>query len=196
MAQTSTSGSASDQAKKERILAAAKERLSRFGYKKTTVDEIAEQAGVSKRTLYEVFASKEGLLAELVMAEALAFRKSLLSRMKALADPCEKLALLCELTRQYFDENPFLGQVLADHARLYAPFLGDEILWVEDGTRELIARILKEGMQTGVFRPMEVPATTACVFKVLRGFTYRRAALDDGNAEWINFIMHAIALKG
>jgi AcrR family transcriptional regulator len=196
MAQTSTSGSVSDQAKKDRILVAAKERLSRFGYKKTTVDEIAEQAGISKRTLYEMFASKEALLADLVMAEALAFRKSILSQMKALADPREKLELLCELTRQYFDENPFLGQVLADHARLYAPFLGNEILWVEDGTRELINRILKEGVQTGVFRAMDVPATTACVFKVMRGFTYRRAAVDDGNAEWINFIMHALAPKG
>ncbi len=181
-----------EEEKKQKILRAAKELFSRFGFKKTTVDEIAEAAGISKRTLYEVFENKEKLLAELVMAEALTFRKELVNQMKALGDPVEKMQLLCELSRQYFDENPFLGQVLADGARLYTPFLGDEISLIEAGMREVIARLLVEGVQKGVFRKMDVKLTTACVFKLYRGFTYRRAAIDDGNNEWINFILHAI----
>ena len=187
-----TSTTTLEQEKKEKILRAAKELFSRFGFKKATVDEIAEAAGISKRTLYEVFENKEKLLAELVLAEALTFRKELVNQMKALGDPVEKMRLLCELTRQYFDENPFLGQVLADGARLYTPFLGDEILLIEEGMREVIARILVEGVQKGAFREMDVKLTTACVFKLYRGFTYRRAAIDDGNNEWINFILHAI----
>lgn len=181
-----------EEEKKQKILRAAKELFSRFGFKKATVDEIAEAAGISKRTLYEVFENKEKLLAELVMAEALTFRKGLVNQMKTLGDPVEKMRLLCELTRQYFDENPFLGQVLADGARLYTPFLGDEILLIEEGMREVIARILIEGAQKGVFREMDVNLTTACVFKLYRGFTYRRAAIDDGNNEWINFILYAV----
>jgi hypothetical protein len=62
--------------------------------------------------------------------------------------------------------------------------------------REVIARILREGVQKGAFRDMEVKATAACVFKLYRGFTYRRAPIDDGNNEWINFILHAITPKG
>jgi len=185
-----------DQEKKEKILEAAKELFSRYGFKKTTVDEMAEAAGISKRTMYTVFDSKEKILAELVMAEAVLFRKGLANQMKALADPAEKLRLLCELTRQYFDENPFLGQVLADGDRLYTPFLGDEIQLIEEGMREVIARILREVVQKGAFRDMEVKATAACVFKLYRGFTYRRAPIDDGNNEWINFILHAITPKG
>lgn len=185
-----------EQEKKEKILEAAKELFSRYGFKKTTVDEMAEAAGISKRTMYAVFDSKEKILAELVMAEALSFRKGLVSQLKTLDDPAEKLRLLCELTRQYFDENPFLGQVLADGARLYTPFLGDEIQLIEEGMREVIARILREGVQKSAFRDMEVKATAACVFKLYRGFTYRRAPIDDGNNEWINFILHAITPKG
>jgi AcrR family transcriptional regulator len=185
-----------EQVKKEKILEAAKELFSRYGFKKTTVDEMAEAAGISKRTMYAVFDSKEMILAELVMAEALSFRKGLVRQLKTLGDPAEKLRLLCELTRQYFDENPFLGQVLADGARLYTPFLGDEIQLIEEGMREVIARILREGLQKGAFRDMEVKATAACVFKLYRGFTYRRAPIDDGNNEWINFILHAIVPKG
>ena len=40
-----------EEEKKQKILRAAKELFSRFGFKKTTVDEIAEAAGMSKRTV-------------------------------------------------------------------------------------------------------------------------------------------------
>jgi len=69
-----------DQEKKTKVLKSAKELFSRFGFKKTTVDEIAEYARISKRTMYAVFESKEKILAELVMSEALSFRKFLMGR--------------------------------------------------------------------------------------------------------------------
>lgn len=180
-------------AKRERVLGAAKELFSRFGFKKATVDEIAEGAGLSKRTLYEVFESKEALLADLVMAEALSFRKLCLGQMKRLDDPAEKLRLLCVLSRQYFDENPFLGQVLADDAGLYAPFLGNEIHRVEAGIQDIIAGLLKEGMQKRRFRTLDVEPTARCILVLFRGFTYRRAADEAADLAWVDFILRAIA---
>ena len=53
--------------KKLKVFEVAKELFERFGYKKTTVDEIAANAGISKKTLYEIFAGKEKLLSELVI---------------------------------------------------------------------------------------------------------------------------------
>src|SRR5262245_48040654 len=43
----------------DRILDAAERLLARFGYDKTTVDDMAAEAGVSKRTIYLHFAGKE-----------------------------------------------------------------------------------------------------------------------------------------
>ena len=48
---------------RDRILDAAERLLARFGYKKTTMEDIAREAGLGKRTLYLHFASKEALLA-------------------------------------------------------------------------------------------------------------------------------------
>ncbi|MFQ5342245.1 MAG: TetR/AcrR family transcriptional regulator [Anaerolineae bacterium] len=182
-----------DGAKKIKILAAAKELFGRFGFKKTTVDEIATGAGVSKRTIYEVFSSKEQILADLVVHEALTFRKSCLVQIRQAGDAREKLRILFDMSTQYFDENPFLGQVLADDQRLYEPFLGDEIDWVEQGIKGIIASILDEGVQQGVFRSMNVPAVAQCVLVLFRGFTYQKTSREDGNSEWVPFVMHAIS---
>lgn len=53
------------------ILAAASEHFLRHGYVGAKVDEIADQARVSKRTVYNIFGSKEQLFRE-IMLEALA----------------------------------------------------------------------------------------------------------------------------
>ena len=57
--------------KKKLILGAANELFGRHGFKKVSVDEIAERAGVSKVSIYTYFGNKQGLIGELV---AMAFR--------------------------------------------------------------------------------------------------------------------------
>ncbi len=44
------------------IVAAAKERFMRYGYAKTTMGDIAEEAGLSRQTLYNAFSSKEEIM--------------------------------------------------------------------------------------------------------------------------------------
>ena len=46
---------------RDRILDAAERLLARFGYKKTTMEDIAREAGLGKRTLYLHFPSKEAV---------------------------------------------------------------------------------------------------------------------------------------
>lgn len=181
-----------DQEKRVKVFNAAKELFSQFGFRKTTVDEIADQAGLSKRTLYQVFRSKEQILAELVMYEALTFRRYLLGQIKHLDDPVEKFRAFCNLSAHYFDENPFLCRVLADDSGMFSPFLDDELRLVEDGIREIIGRLLVEGMEKGKFRTLDIATTIQCVMVIFRGFTYQRADWRDGNSEWISFSLRAI----
>ncbi len=46
----------------KRVLSSAEELFFHFGYSKTTVDEIAKKACISKRTLYKYYRSKEDIL--------------------------------------------------------------------------------------------------------------------------------------
>jgi AcrR family transcriptional regulator len=51
-----------DEAKREAILQAAKQRLSQYGVKKTTMQEIAEDVGIAVGTLYLYFKNKNEIL--------------------------------------------------------------------------------------------------------------------------------------
>ena len=61
--------SASDGARRERVLGAALEVFGRFGFRKASMDEIARAADISRQGLYLRFASKDGLFRAAVRQE-------------------------------------------------------------------------------------------------------------------------------
>ncbi|WLR51444.1 TetR/AcrR family transcriptional regulator [Bacillus tianshenii] len=52
--------------KREKVIEAAKKSFSMFGYKATTIEQIAKIAGVGKGTIYTYFSNKEELLQEIL----------------------------------------------------------------------------------------------------------------------------------
>lgn len=55
--------------KKEQIVSAAYKMFSNHGYKNVSMDDIAKEANVTKRTVYKYFESKEQLLAYIIKQE-------------------------------------------------------------------------------------------------------------------------------
>ncbi|RAQ96128.1 TetR/AcrR family transcriptional regulator [Thermogemmatispora tikiterensis] len=64
-------------ARAERILDAAVKLIERWGYDKTTIDDIAREAGVAKGTIYLHWKTREDLFMAVIMREALAVIESL-----------------------------------------------------------------------------------------------------------------------
>src|SRR4051794_34085357 len=52
---------ATDRSMEDRILDATERLLARLGYQKTTMDDVAREAGISKRTIYFYFPGKEAV---------------------------------------------------------------------------------------------------------------------------------------
>src|SRR5947207_1213327 len=69
----------------ERILEAAAELVLRLNYKKTTIDDIARQAGVAKGTIYLHWKTREELFQTLILREWLLSARETLARI--LSDP-------------------------------------------------------------------------------------------------------------
>lgn len=61
--------------KEEQIVKSARELFGRYGYKKVSMDEIAKNASVTKRTVYKYFASKEELLKYFIAEEVKQMKK-------------------------------------------------------------------------------------------------------------------------
>lgn len=68
---------------RDQILAAAAEVIIRLGYDKTTMSDIAGEAGLSRRTLYLYFQGKENLFEELLQREYLQYAQTWLEQIEA-----------------------------------------------------------------------------------------------------------------
>jgi AcrR family transcriptional regulator len=186
---------------KDYILDISKQKFDRFGFKKTTVDEISKDAGISKRTLYENFKNKEDLFVSLFIREALTARKVILRRLRNIEDPLEKIGKFMLFARDYFEEQSFMVKVLEDGDGLYAPFLKKKYrILVEEGILNVFADILKEGIEKGKFCPLDTKVTSYIIFKLFQAFTYAKtmpwqndqADKDAELAVMIDFISKAV----
>jgi AcrR family transcriptional regulator len=61
--------STADRTRQERVLAVALEVFGRYGFRKTSMDEVARSAGISRQGLYLYFAGKEALFRAAVRQE-------------------------------------------------------------------------------------------------------------------------------
>src|SRR5215510_654815 len=67
----------------DQILAAAAEVIIRLGYDKTTMSDIAEEASLSRRTIYLYFKGKEDLFEELLYREYMQYAQTWLEQIEA-----------------------------------------------------------------------------------------------------------------
>jgi len=186
--------------KRNQVLTLAKKRFERFGFNKTTVDEIAKDASISKRTLYQEFESKEKILEELFMFEALSVRKAILNQIKKIVEPAERLQTYIRLAIKYLNHNPFIVSVLHDESGFFAPFLRDKPCIIEEGIEEIFVNITKEGVKKGVFRKMDGKVVGRFIFLLFKGLTYGRRSPDrplgsNQTNEFIHFVMHGVVVN-
>ena len=89
---------------RERILAAAERCIERHGIRKTTMDDVASEVGLSRPSVYRYFADRDDLLLELITRHSgalIARAHKSISRQSSLADQIvEGLLYIAEHARQ------------------------------------------------------------------------------------------------
>ncbi len=74
-----------------KIIISARQIFSRFGFKKTTMDEIAKALKIGKSSIYYYFDSKEAIFKSVVLYEANILRNELTAAIKSVESPVGKM---------------------------------------------------------------------------------------------------------
>lgn len=159
------------------IAQAAIRSFLRDGFESTTVDDIAAAAGISRRTYFRYFGSKdESLLSGMqevgiLVAEAFRRMPNTVPPLVALRDAY----LEVEASLSEFPERQrALGKMLRTHPRVHGALLLVQLEWVEDLTEalasrhggdervadRLLAHISMDGWNMAVDRWLEDPSTS------------------------------------
>jgi len=131
---------------REKIMNSARGLFGTRGLRSTTVDDIAHRAGVSKRTVYEIFSSKDEIAREIVLEALALFEENMRRIIQSGDDPLEKLRQLS----RFYAEPQLSSKALIDLQR-DLPELWERVERVENGILEEMHQVIDEGKDRGVF---------------------------------------------
>lgn len=135
---------------KERILQKAHELFNRYGIRSVSMDEIAAQVGMSKKTLYQYFADKEELVSA-VFSRVMMHNREQCTRDRAIAENAiHEVFLAFDMMQEMFAEmNP---SVLYDMEK-YHPVTFAQFKTYRDGFLfQLISQNLNRGIAEELYR--------------------------------------------
>ena len=140
-----------DRAKKDSILLEAAKCFARFGFKKTSIDDIAKQAGVAKGTVYLAAESKEDLYYQVLNREVRAWIAS--SARVIDRRPADMiLAELLMVATSHLEESPLLIDLLIHGAQELLPTWRPQLEELRELGRTNLVELLKLGVRQELFR--------------------------------------------
>ncbi|MCO1656847.1 TetR/AcrR family transcriptional regulator [Pseudonocardia humida] len=152
------------------ILAAAAELLLERGYDRTTLDDVARAAGVSKSTLYQRWGAREALFVAVLRHQRAAMHRHVLDEINGVEGVVDLRALFAAQVRAYQRHRLMTALLLNDRevlGRLLAPLVRDGAerdRMPRDGTLSLIVRLQAAGLVRADRTLPEVVAVLSSVF--------------------------------
>lgn len=162
---------------RDRILAAAAKRIKHYGYSKTTIAEIAADCGMSPGNIYRFFEAKVDI------AEAMARRAQLeqnarmgvIARRKSAPANRRLRELLLTRLREHFAMPEADAKLLevTEILKKERPLFQQEQAALE---RVFLAEILRDGLEEGAFRPMDVEFAAEMIHAAAMKFSFPNLA--------------------
>ncbi len=151
--------------KEDEIITVAKTLLSKFGFKKTTMEDIAREARIAKATLYHYFKSKEDILREIIKREGEILRKRLLKVVEKARTAEEKIRNYAITRFRFLRKLALYYKSLRDEYYSHFNFIERERKNFDEFEISTLQKILDEGVKNKEF---EVPDTRLYAFLLLQ----------------------------
>jgi AcrR family transcriptional regulator len=180
------------------ILEAARRRFLRFGVPKTTMDEVAREAGCSRTTLYSHFRNKEDLYTRLLDQDAEAFIQEASSVLATEEAAGRKIRRIVEVTRRTYARNHVMRLALAGDVEMsLAPVAHAFTREQERRIVSLLREVLDQGVAEGTLRKIDTERVAYLMFHLGQVLVERETAgVGDYPFDEIIALMDAVFAEG
>lgn len=136
---------------KERIKERAGELFTSIGIKNVTMDALAVDLGISKRTIYEHFRDKDDLVIQVIEQQIITNNKSFLEIISEAGDVIEALFLIIRKEHERFKN---INPIYKEDLKKYFPRINECFYQDNEKLKEFSASyaLLEKGKREGVFR--------------------------------------------
>lgn len=143
--------------KKEAFLDSAEKLFAEKGFENTSIDEVAKRAGLTKRTLYQYFQSKEDLFYAVALKGARLLSKSAFDTLERGENAREKIHLINLAHFNFYKEHPDLFQILnylpANQQSIDASPHYQEVRQIDAARMESLGSLMSAAASDGSINP-------------------------------------------
>ncbi len=159
--------------KKKQILEAAKQVFGKYGFTKTTLDDVANSVGMKKASLYYYYSSKEDLFRDVVKSETDELIKQLEEQIFKLNSVSEQLTSFVKIRIDYLHKLINLHNLAASIIIEVRPICENLYREFSDKQTEIVARILSDGIKNKQIRNLDVTRTAKLFITAVESITMR-----------------------
>ena len=170
------------EAKTEEIYRAALKIFAEYGFRKTTIEDIAAALGIANGTLY-LYAENKRILYHKAVAWGFGIWQS---RVKAavaeVEGPLRKLEVISHKAFEYLAEDKSLRKILEKDPELFPFFQSkDPFSDINNESVSMLKDILKDGVTSGIFQISDIEATARFMFSIYVMFIQKTYIVSEGD---------------
>jgi AcrR family transcriptional regulator len=154
---------------KEAIVNVARHIFSRFGFKKTTMDEIAVASRKGKSSIYYYFASKEEIFQAVVEKEASILKQELIKAIREADSPTQKLKAHVLVRMGTMEKLANFYSAIKDDYLSHLDFIEKIRKKYDLEEIQMMQNILKEGVENNIFEIEDTSLAAIAIVTALKG---------------------------
>ncbi len=162
------------------IINAAAKLFAHQGFEKTTMDEVATEAGIAKGTIFYNFKAKDDIFFSVIRQGIDSLVELVRERAEHGSTPTEKMDAAYNATVEFLQQHASFGNLLASElGRIYSRWNMDPLTLLEPYLK-ILENILKEGQQKREFRnDVSAYETAVIIFLSIAGSGLGRLMATD-----------------
>jgi AcrR family transcriptional regulator len=173
---------------KEKIVSVAQNTFQRYGFRKTTMDEIAYAARKGKSSLYYYFKSKEEVFQAVVEKEAGLLRSEINQNVGKCSTAVEKLQVYITTRMKGFRNWGNFYVALKDDYLSNLDFIEKIRAKYDKNEIESITQIIREGIESNEFKKMNAELTAKTIVIAMKGLEIPLLSTNEADIDLTNEI--------
>jgi AcrR family transcriptional regulator len=152
--------------KKDQIIEAARSLFHKYGFKRVSMDEIAREAGVTKKTIYMYFNSKEELLKYFIQEEIEKMKNIIEEVENQNNDFFDTVNQAIYKLLKYRKEQDFLNNIEKEAELLGNPVIVQNLQLIDEQIQNYIKEKLKKAKEKGHISYKDLDVTAFLIYKM------------------------------
>lgn len=158
-----------------------------YGYRKTSMEDIALRMQVAVGTLYRYVKDKQDLYIQCVAYAFERWQSYALEQSRAQQQPLERFKALCLSAFSYMQKETRLRRILASDPALFPVLDGtDPFSRINEKSVQLLASVIQEAVDAKEFYVQDVQIAARILFSLYR-FSIERAYVEESGSEEMRF---------